>query len=576
MTVSCTLRNSRCIGRPGSSRSQGTATFVYRGEGFPVKPCRIPRTFLAIILFFTAVSLVHAWEFGIDSAVLNFRFVYASQAGPQGFFGPFNQDRSSAAANMASMNGWFKRKLISGTTAMESSTRLVLFPFLKVNEAVRITGAYRIEPEDGQTSDLLQFESLEPVLSRGTWTRLWMTANTPLGKIYYGRRAFFQGCGLQFSNTQIAEDILDVARRTVEIFQVETYYGPITVGGGLYPWRRGSLLYWNYEDQNAARDYHWLSYIRYAAGDIDTGVGGFSWSFHEGPESQTDAQFRASNPPSTTTGTEGWIYLKYNNGRFFFNAEADWYYQTIRYQASQDGTFYGEPAIPYPGGGSRFAPSYIESWRYMTEFGAMYGPMKLSFLLCHMPGPDRRHGKLIDRQPYVQEPEKSAYGVFYPYCLLMAKYFRAGVDSYRDMSASDVAAAQVHYLVASNLDVVTSIMLARRASYGYGYGYVRPNPNQNGNLDFGVRGTFADPAASIPSRDLGWELDLGVAWRLLQNWELTLRTAYWQPGTWFNYACIDKTVPDWINPSSLNNWGVKSDRFIQPILGAELYLNTKF
>jgi len=54
-----------------------------------------------------------------------------------------------------------------------------------------------------------------------------------------------------------------------------------------------------------------------------------------------------------------------------------------------------------------------------------------------------------------------------------------------------------------------------------------------------------------------------------------VRTAYWQPGRWFNYGCIDKSVPDWAAPSSLNNWGVKADRFIDPIWGVELYLNTK-
>jgi len=465
--------------------------------------------------------------------------------------------------------------MTSGSTAIASSTRLIVFPFLRFNKAVLLTGAYRIEPENTQSTEAFFADDLETVFSRGRWTRLWMTVNTPLGKIYYGKRGFLQGCGLQFSNTQDAEDILDVARRSVEIFQVEAYQGPFTVGAGLYPWRRGSLLYWNYEDQSAARTVHLLSYVRYSAGSIDAGIGGFYWTFDEGPESRLSTQKRASTPPSTTSGTEGWIYVKYTNGRLFFNAEADWYYDTIRYQSSQDGTFYGEPAITYTGGGSQFAPKYIESWRYMLELGAFSGPIKLSFLLCHMPGPDRRHGILIDKQPFIQQPQKSAYGVFYPYSILMAKYYRAGVDSYLDMSASDVFAGQLQYMVASNLDIVSSIMLARRASFGYGYGYVRPDPDKSGKVNFGHRGTFSDPAPSIPHRDLGWELNLGMGWRLLENWELMLRTAYWQPGKWFNFACIDKSVSSWDNPSWLNNWGIKADRVIEPILGIELYLNAK-
>ena len=211
----------------------------------------------------------------------------------------------------------------------------------------------------------------------------------------------------------------------------------------------------------------------------------------------------------------------------------------------------------------------------MLELAGLLGPMKLSLLLCHMPGPDRRHGILIDKQPFVQERERSAYGVFYPYCILMAKYYRAGVDSFRDISASDVIAGQLQYMVASNLDIVTSVMLARRSSYGYGYGYVRPNPNSSGNVNFGERGTFSDPAPSIPYNDLGWELNLGIAWKLLENWELSLRAAYWQPGKWFNFACIDKSVSDWDNPSSLNNWGINPNRIIAPVRGIELYINAK-
>ena len=531
--------------------------------------------FLIIKLLLAMPSTLWAWELTIDSALINFRFVYASQAGPNGFFGPFNTDMSSKGADLASINGWFQRKTLSGSTAVASSTRLVMFPLLRLNKAVSLTGTYRIVPETTEDANALLNLDLETPFSRGTWTRLWMTVNTPLGKIYYGKRGFQQGCGLQFSSAQIAEDVLDVSRRTVEIFQLETFYGPLTVGGGLYPWRRGSLLYWNFEDQNAARTAHVLSYVRYTAGNIDAGIGGFYWVFHDGPEGCLSTQDRASTPPSTTSGTEGWIYFKCTNGRLFFNAEADWYYRTIRYQSSQDGTFDGEPAIPFPGGGSRFAPKYVESWRYMLELGGLFGPMKLSFLLCHMPGPDRRHGILIDKQPFIQESGRGAYGVFYPYCLLMAKYYRAGVDSYRDMSASDVVAGQLQYMVASNLDITTSIMLARRASHGYGYGYIRPDPGKPANVNFEHRGTFSDPAPSIPNNDLGWELNLGIAWKLLENWELYLRAAYWQPGKWFNFACTDKSISNWDNPSSLNNWGTNPNRVIAPVTGIELYLNTK-
>jgi hypothetical protein len=318
---------------------------------------------------------------------------------------------------------------------------------------------------------------------------------------------------------------------------------------------------------------------------MDIGVGGFYLTFHEGPESARTQEARASIAPSETTATEGWSYLKFSSGRAFFNLEADWYYRTIRRQSSESGLFLAgfrdrraAPALTPAGAGSRFAPSYIESWRYMAEFGFFSGASKLSVLLAHMPGPDRRHGILIDKQPYVQTRDKSAYSVFRPYCLLMAKVYRAGVHSFRDMSASNVVAGLTEYMPASNLTVYASLMHARRASHGYSWGYIRPNPSPSafGRIDFRQRGSFENPAPTIPDDDLGWEVDLGLRWKLLENWELHCRSAYWKPGRWFNYACVDKSVPNWDKPSSQNNFGINPDRTIEPVVGFELYLDAKF
>jgi hypothetical protein len=534
-------------------------------------------------------SLCPAWEFNIESALLSFRYVYASQAGSNGFFGPFNTDNGSKTqGDLAPLNGWFQRKMISGTTAETSFSRFSIFPALKLNKAVEIRGTYRIASDITNDIAAIQDPDLENVISYGRWTRLWVTVDTPLGKLYYGRRGFQQGLGLQFSSADTAEEIFESGRRTVEIFQLESYWGPFTIGAGFYPWRLGSKNYknsqgyWNIDDQNAARTTHLLGYLRYAAGTIDTGLGGFYFAFHEGPESKQSVSARKSYSPRYTNATEGWLYLKYNNGRLFFNTEADWYYRTIKYQTAQDGSFPGpdydmDPILDD-------LPPYIESWRYMAEFGAYSGPAKASFLLAHMPGPDRRHGILIDKQPYIQDPERSAYAVFYPYGVLMGKYYLAGVNSYRDMSASDVAAVRLDYMVASNLDVMASITKAYRSSDGYGLGFVKPDTTYDkllsiytrfGYLAFNQPGSYADPAPAIPDRDLGWEFNAGIVWKLLENWRLYARGAYWQPGKWFNYACVDKSVPGWDVPASTNNFGTNPNRTIAPIFGFELYLDAR-
>jgi hypothetical protein len=536
-------------------------------------------TLLLVVPLHGTPSFSEAWEFTIDSALLNFRYVYASQAGPQGFFGPFNVDMSShGVGDLAPLNGWFQRKMISGTTAMNSSTRFSIFTSLKLNKAVTILGTYRINSDIRNNLASIQNPDLENVISYGRWTRLWITVNTPLGNIYYGRRGFLQGCGLQFSSAETAEDIFESGRRAVEIFQLESFWGPFTIGAGFYPWRLGGHDYWNMDDQNAARSAHLLGYIKYAAGPVETGAGGFYFTFHEGPEALKTVSERRSYPPRSTTASEGWIYLKYNNGRLFFNTEADWYYRTISYEAAMDGSLPGPDYSMSPvAGDGQYLPPYTESWRYMTEFGGYSGPFKLTFLLAHMPGPDRRHGILIDKQPYIQDPARSAYGVFYPYGILMGKYYRAGVDSFFDMSASNVAAFRFDYMIASNLNILASVMKANRSSTGYSWGYVAPDtdPLNFGSLNFNNRGSFISPVPSIPDNDLGWEFNVGIAWKLLENWRISGRGAYWQPGKWFNYACVDKSTPYWDAPNSGNNFGTNPNRTIAPILGVEIYIDAR-
>jgi hypothetical protein len=68
----------------------------------------------------------------------------------------------------------------------------------------------------------------------------------------------------------------------------------------------------------------------------------------------------------------------------------------------------------------------------------------------------------------------------------------------------------------------------------------------------------------------------GFIWELMDGWPVAVRFSYWQPGKWFNYACVDKGVPNWDIPSAANNWGVRPDRVIDPILGVEIQLGATF
>jgi hypothetical protein len=78
---------------------------------------------------------------------------------------------------------------------------------------------------------------------------------------------------------------------------------------------------------------------------------------------------------------------------------------------------------------------------------------------------------------------------------------------------------------------------------------------------------FAAPFPSIPDNNLGWELNTGFDWNLLQNWVVSASFGYWQPGKWFNFACIDRSVAGWDQPTPDNMFGTNPDRTIDPVFG---------
>jgi hypothetical protein len=336
---------------------------------------------------------------------------------------------------------------------------------------------------------------------------------------------------------------------------------------------------WNNNDLGANPVDNLIGAITYSSDDLEFGFGCLRSNYHQGPELQPGLATRISAPTFERYITEGWAYIKYNNGQFFFNTELDWFNRVYRFQRSLNGMFFGVPDNT-DGSGSLFASRYWESWRYMAEAGAMFGPLVGRVFYGFMPGPDRRHGTLIDRQPFIQDNPQQAFGLFDPYSILLSYRFGSGVNAPGHISDASVYAVKLDYLLAANLMVEGSFLRAFRNSHGYAIGYIRPNiaPSGFGSVVYSEPpgSTFTNPAPSIPDRDLGWEAMAGVTWKLLEDWAVAARVSYWQPGKWFNYACIDKGVPNWNIPSGDNNWGVSPDRTIDPVVAFEITLGAKY
>ena len=111
----------------------------------------------------------------------------------------------------------------------------------------------------------------------------------------------------------------------------------------------------------------------------------------------------------------------------------------------------------------------------MVEAGARFGPLAGRLFYSFMPGPDRRHGVLIDRQPLIQEFPQQAFGLFDPYPTILSFRFGSGVNAPGHISDASVFAVKLDYLLASNLMVSGSFLKAIRNSNGYALGFIRPN-----------------------------------------------------------------------------------------------------
>lgn len=534
---------------------------------------------LVVLLSLTLTPVqVRAWEYAMEGAFTNTYEYYLGQ-GKNGFFGTFDVDRSVAAGGLAAgdyatLNGWVGRQvrdLVSGSDATRNYPLLELYPDIKVNQAVRFRAKYRL----GDYGDPWASEYLtntrpgrDVATSDGQWTMWWGTFNTPWGMIVAGKRPESFGLGIQNDGE---------TNTTTEGLAFVAPYGPFRISWAVRPyWQMGNgSPYYNPLDKNGIRQLAARFFITYRTGPLDVGFFAAWMKWHAGPESRANpasgSAFRTIDVPLR----QGMVYAKYNNGRFFFNAELAY----IDLTTTRRG----------------LGPSYQESWRFNTELGACVGPAKMTVLYTFMPGPDRRAGQLINKQPFIQNPGFGAYIVFRPYSYLLGYAYGGGVNAFdlNDrgyINAAWVLAGRLDYALAANLNLSATFLWAERSSDGYGWGYVRPAQQATVQRTLNAAGVPVDQitwkpyvnyvnlanAPSIPDRNLGWEAGLGIDWLLLERFKVSAQVNYWEVGRWFAYACADRSVPGWNVPTAANKWGVNPDRSIDQVVGGEIKMSMEF
>ncbi len=237
-----------------------------------------------------------AWEFTMDGTFTS-DFDYITQGGPNGFFGPYDNDFSAKPFYLETANAWLGQRagnnLVSGSDYSRNSQYMSTNMDLKINPAVRVRGVYYIGewspvsvagvnygiPNSNGAGNLVaseyqqyRYSGVQRSMSPGYWNTLWLTAQLPWGTFTIGKRPSIWGTGLAWNGTD---------SRSSEQAALFANYGPLAIGMGLYLSRRGSTEnnaatpdYFNLDfDKNNKRVYDFtLPNITYRSGPLDMGV----------------------------------------------------------------------------------------------------------------------------------------------------------------------------------------------------------------------------------------------------------------------------------------------------------------
>jgi hypothetical protein len=228
------------------------------------------------------------------------------------------------------------------------------------------------------------------------------------------------------------------------------------------------------------------------------------------------------------------LATKYFNGRFFFNGEADWF---NRWRSGR-GT-----ADPGTNAGVTVRQDRDNNgWLYGTEMGVVAGPSKVTLNYVRATGNDPSTRHTTEDAADSEQSLSACYMKNWGY--LMYYMYGAGdgwdAAGYGQPTNLQHVGAKLDYAVASNLNI--------SALYAYAW---RDQPTAyrlGGNYQLGLRqwtnddilaahaGVVIGRAVPDSAREIGWEVDLGINWKILEGLTWNTTFSYWKPGNWWAYA----------------------------------------
>jgi len=508
---------------------------------------------LAVLMVAAFAGSALAWEFSMTGQH-EWRYSYFSRTGDMDLFGyaPL-QDQGAATPigfagptrfNNGQVGALAGRWLITrggfstwGSDAAWYDSKLALTPVIRVNKAIRVHGVYHI----GGIRNRDDFGSFFPQAgeyyvhqTRGSahdgvianWDQVRATVQTPWGIFSYGWKDFPLGIGTVTSYNLQAESFLTVVP-----------YGPFRFLFAVWP-NRGAN--WDKDKQAGARaalhlnggNIYWVGpFVTYDNGPLSLGVGGIFQASHENGNGSGIIDGVGNRDVDIQ---QYFTFLRYNNGRFFANATYNWANVNIH-----------ELGV---------APLFAEVYQAAAEIGAVVGPSKLSLVYAQAGGPVMSgDARLYGTNP---NPTKSYGGTaidhqfLEPYEFLMFTTYGGGNQSFNpdrhgQLNDAFALAARLDYAVASNLNFYGTYIWAHRLERnGTYYGqYLNTGATNTLGLGGGPGPAFGLPGGRAAGGDpfvtdgfLGYEIGLGVDWKLLEGMTFKSQYAYWQPGDWFDEA----------------------------------------